>query len=98
MRGWSKAHLYAGISIVLVVVIAGCCFVGIVQRLFGAHGDGYAYGPRTFIWTPWTLITGLIGRLFGLGVAVIVIAAVVLFVLWITGRISITWRGPGNRP
>jgi hypothetical protein len=99
MGGVNKVHLYVGITIVLVVAITGCCFLSAVNGILGRHRvlSGYAYGPRVFNWTPWTLASGLIGRLFGLAVAVIVLIAIVFLVLWITGRISVSWRKRGNR-
>jgi hypothetical protein len=94
----NKVKLYVGLTIALVVAIVGCCFLSAVNGIFvrnrAAAGDGFGLHP--FSWTPWGLLGGLIGRLFSLGIAVIVIVAIIFFVLWVTGRISVTWRGNGG--
>jgi hypothetical protein len=93
-----KVRLYVGITIALVVVIIGCCLMSAINGVFtrsrAIAGDGFGLHP--FSWTPWGLLGGLIGRLFSLGIAVIVIVAIIFFVLWVTGRISVSWRGNGN--
>lgn len=96
MRGWTRTHLYAGIAIVLVVVIAGCCTLSLFGGMLRPRpimGDSYrwpGWGPADQSWGLTSL--GLVGWAFGLlGLAVYTIV-VVLLTLLVAGRLPRIWR------
>jgi hypothetical protein len=92
IRGWTRTHLVVGVTIALMVIISGCCFLGAFGGLsglrfpaMGGWGAPQAPGTGTFGW-----LIAVIG--WGFFIVFLVAGG-----FWVLGKLGFLRRRRGGR-